>query len=142
MSLESTLFKCYAADTGLLVTQAMTGSEDVDGRVLRGILYDKLGVNEGMFLENYVAQALVAGGYDLLFHSRTNPRMEIDFMIRRGIKVCPIEVKSSSCRRHVSLDSLIERCGGKLGAKYVVCAEDFCEEDGITYLPFYMAHCL
>ena len=142
MSLESALFKCYAADTGLLVTQAMTGSADVDGRVLRGILYDKLGVNEGMFLENYVAQALVARGYDLLFHSRTVPRMEIDFMIRRGIKVCPIEVKSSSCRRHASLDALIERCRGKLGAKYVVCANDFREEGGITYLPFYMTYCL
>jgi len=142
MSLESTLFKCYAADTGLLVTQAMTGSADVDGRVLRGILYDKLGVNEGMFLENYVAQSLVARGYDLLFHSRTTPRMEIDFMIRRGIKVCPIEVKSSACRRHASLDALIEKCRGKLGAKYVVCAEDFSEEGGITYLPFYMTYCL
>ena len=142
MSLDSSLFKCYSADTGLLVTQAMTGSAEVDGRVLRGILYDKLGVNEGMFFENYVAQALVASGYDLLFHSRTTPKMEIDFLIRRGIKVCPIEVKSAACRQHASLDALIKRCRGKLGAKYIVCAEDLCEDGGIVYLPFYMVHCL
>ena len=142
MSLESSLFKCYSADTGLLVSQSMTGEKEIDGRVLRGILYDKLGVNEGMFFENYVAQALVSAGHELLFHSKSKPKMEIDFLIRRGIKACPIEVKSSACRRHASLDALIEKCRGKLGEKYVVCAEDFHEEGGITYLPFYMAHCL
>ena len=80
--------------------------------------------------------------HELLFHSRVNPKMEIDFLIRRGIKTCPIEVKSAACRRHASLDALIERCQGKLGDKYVVCTEDYHDEGGITYLPFYMAHCL
>ena len=142
LNLESSLFKCYFADTGLLVSQSMTGEKEIDGRVLRGILYDKLGINEGMFFENYVAQALVSAGHELLFHSRTNPKMEIDFLIRRGIKTCPIEAKSAACRRHASLDALIERCRGKLGDKYVICTEDYHEEGGITYLPFYMAHCL
>ena len=142
LNLESSLFKCYFADTGLLVSQSMTGEKEIDGRVLRGILYDKLGINEGMFFENYVAQALVSAGHELLFHSKANPKMEIDFLIRRGIKTCPIEVKSAACRRHASLDALIERCRGKLGDKYVVCTEDYHEEGGITYLPFYMAHCL
>ena len=142
MSLESSLLKCYFADTGLLVSQAMTGSKEVDGRILRGILYDKLGINEGMFFENYVAQALAARGFDLLFHSRSSPKLEIDFMIRSGIKVCPVEVKSSACRQHASLDALIEKYPRRLGAKYVVCAEDLKTENGITYLPFYMVHCI
>lgn len=142
MSLDSSLFKCYAADTGLLVTMAMTGAKEIDGRVLRGILYDRLGVNEGMFLENYVAQALVSSGYDLLFHSETEPRMEIDFLIKSGIKICPVEVKSAACRRHASLDLLMRKFPKRLGRKYVLCAEDVFEEGGVTYLPFYMAHCL
>ena len=142
MSLESSLFKCYFADTGLLVSQSMTGSKEVDGRILRGILYDKLGINEGMYFENFVAQALVARGYDLLFHSKSSPKLEIDFLFRNGIKICPVEVKSSACRQHASLDTLIRRYPGRLGARYVICAEDFSFEDGITYLPFYMAHCL
>ena len=142
MNIESSLFKCYSADTGLLVSMSMTGSKEVDGRILRGILYDKLGINEGMFFENYVAQTLVAKGHDLFFHSTAKPRIEIDFLIRRGIKICPVEVKSAACRRHASLDALIEKCRGKLGAKYVVCTEDLNVEDGITYLPFYMTHCL
>ena len=85
----------------------MAGTHDVDGRLLRGVLYDKLGVNEGMFFENYVAQALVSRGYDLLFHSRSNPRVEVDFLFRNGIKVCPVEVKSSGYRVHASLDWLV-----------------------------------
>jgi uncharacterized protein len=142
MNLESSSFKCYSLDTGLLLSQAMAGARDVDGRLLRGILYDRLGVNEGMFFENYVAQTLVSLGHDLFFYSKASPKMEIDFLIRDGIKVCPIEVKSAACRRHASLDALIARCAGRLGERFVVCTESFAREGGITYLPFYMLHCL
>ena len=36
-------------------------------RLLRAVLYDNLGINEGMFFENVVAQAMVARGRDLFF---------------------------------------------------------------------------
>lgn len=145
MSLESSLFKCYLLDTGLLLTQAMAGSNEIDGRLLRGILYDNLGVNEGMFFENSVAQALVANGYDLLFHSvkdskRSERNLEIDFLIRDGIKICPLEVKSSRCREHVSLDRFVAKYSRKLGRRYVVTVENRFEEAGIVYLPIYMVH--
>lgn len=145
MSLESTLFKCYSHDTGLLLTQAMSGMSDVDGRLLRGILYDNLGINEGMFFENAVAQALVARGVDLLFYSVKDSRhpertMEIDFLIRNGIKICPIEVKSSRCREHVSLDRFIAAYSKRLGSCYVITANGYFSEKGIEYVPIYMAH--
>ena len=68
--------------------------------------------------------------------------MEVDFLFRNGIKVCPIEVKSSGFRVHRSLDWIIDRKPSLLGGKYVVCTGDFEIDNGITYLPFYMAHCL
>ena len=147
MSLESSLFKCYSLDTGLLLTQAMAGTEDVDGRLLRGVLYDNLGINEGMFFENAVAQALRAQGMDLLFHSvkdANSPErtMEVDFLIRNGIKICPIEVKSARCREHVSLDRFIRKYDKRLGLRYVVTAEGYFRENGIEYLPIYMAQFL
>ena len=142
MNLQSSLFKCYMLDTGLLVTQSLTGTNDGDGRILRGVLYDKLGVNEGMFFENFVAQALVARGYELFFHSSVTPKMEIDFLIRKGIKICPIEAKSAACRQHASLDALIRKYPKRLGEKFVVCTEDYHVDDGIVYLPFYMMHLL
>ena len=142
MNIEDSLFKCYLLDTGLLLTQAMAGANDIDGRFLRGVLYDKLGINEGMFFENYVAQVLTSRGYDLLFYSRSSPRIEIDFLFRRGIKVCPIEVKSSGYRVHASLDWLTTHHPSNLGTRYVICTGDYGNDNGITYLPFYMAHCL
>lgn len=142
MNLESSLFKCYSLDTGLLLTQAMSGAAEVDSRLLRGVLYDKLGINEGMFFENMVAQTLVSRGYDLFFHSLSKPKVEVDFLFRRGIKVCPIEVKSSGYRVHASLDWLIGHHSKNLGVRYVVCTGDYEEKDGVTYLPFYMTHCL
>lgn len=142
MNIDDTLFKCYSLDTGLLLTQAMAGTGDPDGRLLRGVLYDKLGVNEGMFFENYVAQALTSRGYDLLFYSRSNPRIEIDFLFRSGIKTCPIEVKSSGYRVHASLDWLVSNRPKGLGPKFVVCPGDYGMDGSVTCLPFYMAHCL
>ena len=59
-----------------------------------GALYEEvysgdLGINEGMVIENSVAQALTAAGRRLFFYSRYDlqtaaNRMEIDFLIRRG----------------------------------------------------------
>lgn len=125
----------------------MAGEAAADARLLRGVRYDNLGVNEGMFFENSVAQALVAGGRDLFFYSRSdreNPdnTMEIDFLVRNGVKTCPVEVKSGACRRHASLDRFASRFRRHLGRSWVVCTGDYAEESGVTCLPAYMAHCL
>ena len=72
----------------------------------------------------------------------SRPKGEVDFLFRSGIKICPVEVKSSGYRVHASLDWLIGHHPKSLGAKYVVCTGEYEEKDGITYLPFYMTHCL
>lgn len=147
MNLESSTFKCYSLDTGLLLTQAMGAGRETDPRLLRGVLYDNLGINEGMFFENAVAQALVASGRSLYFFSRKDQKsaentMEIDFLVRNGIKICPIEVKSGNYRSHISLNRFIGKYAKRLGPRYVVCTSDLHEENGITYLPIYMSHLL
>ena len=68
--------------------------------------------------------------------------MEIDFLIRNGIKVCPIEVKSGNYRAHISLDRFSQRHSRNIGRCYVVCTGDYHEDGGITYLPIYMSHLL
>lgn len=142
---DNSSFKCYSLDTGLLLTQAMAGEPEPDGRLLRAVLHDNLGINEGMFFENVVAQTLTARGRSLFFYSRINPNdiedtMEIDFLVKNGIKVSPIEVKSSNYRSHKSLDRLMAKFKGNLGLKYVICTADYHEADGIIYLPAYMTH--
>ena len=144
---DNSSFKCYSLDTGLLLTQAMSGEPEPDPRLLRAVLHDNLGVNEGMFFENAVAQTLTARGRKLFFYSRNDPKnventLEIDFLIKNGIKVSPVEVKSANYRSHVSLDRLIAKFRKDLGERYVVCVDDYHEEGGIIYLPVCMAHLL
>ena len=76
-------------------------------RILRR--YDKLSTDLGYLYENAVAQALTASGNELYYHcfpsDRSNNYYEVDFLLSRGNKVCPIEVKSSGYRAHASLDA-------------------------------------
>ena len=148
MNLDSSSFKCYSLDTGLLLSQSMSGRIDADARLLRAILHENIGINEGMFVENAVAQTFASQNRELFFYSRSSrtdraETMEVDFLLQKGFKVCPVEVKSSSYRTHASLDRFVAKFARQLGSKYVICRGD-CEfdGDGITYLPFYMAHCL
>ena len=140
-------FYRFKHDTPLFGIENMTmaGEPVPDGRLLRAVLHDNVGVNEGMFFENAVAQSLTARGRSLFFYSRTDPKrientMEIDFLIKNGIKVSPVEVKSANYRSHKSLDRLIAKFSRDLGVRYVVCTADYHEAEGITYLPIYMVH--
>jgi hypothetical protein len=132
--------KIYLNSQGMIDFKGLGGK----GEYYKG-LYDKLGINEGMFFENSVAQALTARGVDLLFYSVKDARhpertMEIDFLFRNGIKICPVEVKSSRCREHASLDRFVKAHAKRLGPCYVITSTGYFREGGIEYVPIYMAH--
>lgn len=136
--------KLYSSDTGLLVTQAFASRPFTENELYRSLLLDKLSVNEGMVAENAVAQALRVNGVELYFYSRPdrgdgNGRVEIDFLIRRGDAICPVEVKSGAYQRHASLDKFIQRFGKRLDERFILYAKDVMVKDGITHLPLYMA---
>ena len=147
MNLDGSSFKCYLLDTGLLVSMAMGTGKAADLRILRGILHDNLGINEGMFFENAVAQMLVSQGDELRFYSRKDTKvplntMEIDFLVKRGIKIVPIEVKSGRYRAHASLDRFMLKFGKDVSFGCVCCTGNYEEADGVVYLPAYMTSCL
>mgnify|MGYP002624307103 CR=1 FL=1 len=71
LSKERASLKCYMADTGLLVTHAFSDAGRVSERTYRSLLIDDIGVNEGMLVENAVAQTLVAKGDRLFFYSQS-----------------------------------------------------------------------
>ncbi len=72
------------------------------------LLNDKLGTNLGYLYENVVAQLLTCNGNELFYYTFFNEssrhNYEIDFLIAKKNKVCPIEVKSSGYKTHKSLD--------------------------------------
>jgi predicted AAA+ superfamily ATPase len=144
MSEEHTTRKCYMADTGLLVAHSFMDDKFTDNELYRDILLDRLHVNEGMLMENIVAQELRASGHKLFFYSRsdTNNRennMEIDFLIRKKRKICPIEVKSGVYRKHSSLDKFRSKFKGKIGQPYILYTKDVFVKEEVIHLPIYMA---
>lgn len=147
LNTERMTLKCYMADTGLLFSLAFSDKELTEEEVYKSILFDKLELNEGMFLENIVAQMLVSSGYKLYFYSKNDRenadnRMEIDFLIRENKKISPLEVKSGKYQKHTSLDKCKKKFGKKIGMRYIIYTKDLRVEDDIVYLPVYMTMCL
>ncbi len=147
MNLDSTSFKCYMGDTGLLITMALDTGIALEGDVYFSLLNDKLHINEGMYAENIVAQMLRAEGHDLFFYSfydrsRSNNRYEVDYLIREGGKISPLEVKSSGTTMHASLDRLMAKHSKTLGQAYIICNNDLRKDGNILFIPIYMTFCL
>lgn len=144
MSEEYTTRKCYMADTGLLVTHTFKDDRFTDNDLYRDILLDRMHVNEGMLMENIVSQELRAGGHRLYFYSRSDTdnrenHMEIDFLIRKKRKICPVEVKSGLYRKHSSLDKFRSKFSGKIGQAYILYTKDILVREDVVHLPLYMA---
>ena len=143
LSAQGDNFKCYLMDTGLLVSLCFADQSYTDNTLYKKILTDSLHINEGMFVENVVAQCLRSNGHKLFFYERMNEYghvdIEVDFLIRRQDKVIPIEVKSASSQSIKSLKKFKERFGKKIGQAIVLHDGEVKEEDGILYLPYFFA---
>ena len=116
-------------------------------KIYQKLLFGKLEVNEGMLIENIVAQMLTASGNKLFFYSKSSEeaeeRMEIDFLLQKDKvtsrhNIRPIEVKSGKNYTLSSLKKCMNKFGEYMTAPTVLHAADYKVEDGITYLPLYM----
>ena len=144
--------KCYMADTGLLISHSFDENGIMTEEIYKKILFDKLEFNEGMIMENMVAQMLVASGHKLYFYSNpsredASDRMEIDFLIAKSKissrhNISPIEVKSGKNYTLSSLNKFIKKYNEQLYIPYVLHTGDLKEENGIVYLPIYMTSLL
>lgn len=139
-------FKMYICDIGLFVTLAFKDRDFTDNIIYQKLLHGKLQANLGYLYENAMAQILRAKG-DLLFYytfksATSNHINEIDFLIARQHKICPIEVKSSHYLQHASLDKFRIKYKRHIMDSFVVCTSDYKIQDGIKYIPIYMAQFL
>ena len=148
LSAEYSTLKCYLADTGLLISHAFgSNAKALDG-IVRRVMFDSISINEGMIVENAVAQMLVSQGIELFFYARYDKknaenRMEIDFLlpdaqITRRKHVSAVEVKSENDYTTSSLDKFRRKFGQSMSAAYVVHPGDIRQQDGILYMPVYM----
>lgn len=134
-------FKIFLADTGLFVTLAFWDKDFTENIIYDKLLSDKLSVNLGYVYENLIAQMLVASGNRLFYHTWKKDEKhyyEIDFLLSRGAKLCPIEVKSSGYKAHASLDAFCDKYSARVGSRYLIYTKDLTKDNGTTLLPAYM----
>lgn len=152
LNLDDSKRKCYMGDTGLLISLAFNEKQLVDEEIYRKIITGKLEFNEGMLIENAVAQILRSTGHNLYFFSAYSKssgldRMEIDFLIAKNEitsrkNICPIEVKSGKNYTLSSLNKIRMKYSGYIGQSYIIHTQDYAEKDDVIYLPIYMAYML
>ena len=146
---ERTTIKCYMNDTGLLISHSFDENGQVPIEIYQKLILGKLETNEGMLVENIVAQMLRAAGRKLYFFSKysesdADERMEIDFLIAKSKitnrhNISPIEVKSSTRYTLGSMRKYIKKYSQYLSTPYVLHDGDLIIKDDITFLPLYMA---
>ena len=153
LSEDESCVKCYMADTGLLASMAFESSDSVMPEVYRQVLTGSVEVNEGMLMENAVAQQLRSCGHPLHFYAKSSAvkeeRMEIDFLtvlpyVDAAMKprVSPIEVKSGKRYSPVSLNKFKAKFAKRVGTEYVLYTKPLRVEGDRVFLPLYMSICL
>lgn len=145
---ERSSLKCYMGDTGLLISHAFSENELAAENLHKRLLFDNIELNEGMIMENIVAQMLTSTGRTLHFFSSSNRidsscNMEIDFLIAntkigRKKNIVPIEVKSGKRYTTTSLDKFTAKYGPYLDQPYILHAKDLEFRNGVVCLPLYM----
>ena len=130
-------FKMFLADTGLFVTLAFMDRD----------------YTENVY-ENAIAQMLKSAGNELFYYTfkeetvkdeeenKTVRSYEIDFLLSRKDKICPIEVKSSGYNSHKSLDKFQQKFSARILHRYLLYTKDLKKDKDIFCLPVYMTELL
>lgn len=139
-------FKMFVADTGLFITMVFLDKDYTENIIYKKLLADKLPADLGYVYENVVAQLMCTAGHSLYYYTfrqqdgTEKPKFyEIDFLISKGDKICPIEVKSSTNKSHKSLDRFQEKYSSRIKQRYLLYTKDIRKEQDILCLPVYMA---
>lgn len=126
-------FKIYVSDMGLLLVKKDLAAND--------ILYMVEDINDfkGGMTENYVNVQLVINGYST-YYWMSERGAEIDFVIQRGGKLIPIEVKSADNTRAKSLKVYMDTYRPDYAIK--LSGKNFGFEDGKKTVPLYAVFCI
>ncbi|MEE0860220.1 MAG: ATPase, partial [Paludibacteraceae bacterium] len=83
--------------------------------------------------------------HELFYHTfpaENNHNYEVDFLLSRGNKIIPIEVKSSGYKTHKSLDAFCNKYSSRISNRILLYTKDY-QKDGTTIcLPIYFTSLL
>lgn len=126
-------FKIYYSDVGLLCLKSGTLPQDI---LVNSTMSDRA---RGLLAENYVAEQLVAIGKKLNYWE-SNGKAEVDFVLRLGDGIVPLEVKSADNVRSKSLKIFVEKYSPDYSIR--LSTKNFGFENGIKSIPLYAIFCL
>ncbi|WP_010254177.1 ATP-binding protein [Treponema primitia] len=133
---DSSFFKLYMADVGLLRTMAALPAEAVLGQI------DVYKEFKGALTENYVLTELVNLYNEPPFFWRSNNTAEVDFIIQHKLDIIPIEVKSERNTKAKSLAEYRKKYEPRWAVKTSMSngANTFCEgeKSAVLNVPLYM----
>lgn len=139
---DNTQYKMFLNDTGLFITLAFWDKDMTENIIYEKLLSDKLSADMGYIYENIVAQMLKANGNELYYHTWPTEsgrhNYEIDFLLSRGAKLCPIEVKSSGYKSHASLDAFCKKFSDRIGSRYLIYTKDLRKDEATILIPVFM----
>ena len=136
-------FKCYLLDTGLLMSLAFDNGVLSMPEVYSAFTKGRLSINEGMLFENVAAQLLRSSGKELHYVELKKKKddknvYEIDFVLPKGKKITPVEIKSSTSSKHDSLDFFMKKYAKRIDGAVIIHSKNMRSEGRILYLPIYM----
>ena len=126
-------FKIYVSDLGLLAAKKQLLAGDV--LYMSGELDDF----KGGMVENYVNFHLSRNGYTA-YYWESDRGAEVDFVIQRGGKIIPVEVKSADNTRAKSLNVYMDAYSPEYAIK--LSAKNFGMQDKKKTVPLYAAFCI
>ena len=145
-------FKLYLSDTGLLVKHASNAFSANNDNILESILRDDYSSNEGMLLENSIAQNLCSNGHKLKYYTHYNETshhndISIDFVVHERTKdgkeqICPIEIKTGSHYSTKSMEKFIEKYKTSIRQAYIIHTKNLEFKKDIMCIPPYMITCI
>ena len=139
---DSSKYKMFLNDTGLFITLAFRDKDVTENTIYQKLLNDKLSADLGYVYENIVAQMLKASGNELFYHTWPTEsgkhNYEIDFLLSRSNKICPIEVKSSGYKSHASLDAFFKKYPDRILHRYLIYTKDMRKDADIQMLPVFL----
>ena len=146
LAMDLNKYKMYIGDTGLFITLAFKDKDFTENIIYQKLMSDKLDTNLGYVYENMVAQMLTATGNRLFYYTFPTEtgkhNYEIDFLLSRGNKICPLEVKSSGYKRHASLDAFCKKFSSRVLQRYIIYTKDLQKDEQTLFLPVYLTQFL
>lgn len=124
-------FKLYMSDTGLLVMKS--------GLSHQTILSGGDNTFMGAVTENYVAQQLIAKGYNL-YYWESDYSAELDFVIQKNNTISAIEVKKGDHTKSKSLNVFTEKYKPTKSIRFSL--KNFGETDKVKSIPLYAIFCM